>query len=400
MAAINKIDKPDANPDKVKQQLADLGLVIEEWGGDVVCVPVSAKKKVGIQDLLENILLVAEILELKADPQRAASGVVVEAEMDKSRGPLATVLVQNGTLKPGDILVVGSTWGRVKAMFNELGKRVKRAGPATPVEILGLNSVPQAGDTVQAVADEHLAKAQVEERGRALQERRGLRPERALSLDDLSLQIKEGKVKELKLVLKTDVQGSLEPIVSSLERLEEAVKVRFIHADTGSITESDVLLAMASGAIIIGFSSRVEPGARRLAEQEGVDIRLYNVIYELVDDVRKALVGLLEPKLVEVVEGHAEIRQVFRLGKHGAVAGAYVRDGKVTRASSVRIMRGAEILLESTVSSLRRFKDDVREVASGFECGVGVEGFSDLQEGDILEFFSREKDRSAVRAAR
>ncbi|HLE82067.1 MAG TPA: translation initiation factor IF-2, partial [Dehalococcoidia bacterium] len=320
VVAVNKIDKPEANPDRVKQQLADLGLVIEEWGGDVVCVPVSAKKKVGIQDLLENILVVAEVLELKANPQRPASGVVVEAEMDKSRGPLATVLVQSGTLNLGDIVIAGTAMGRVKAMFNDLGKKVRKAGPATPVEILGLDTVAQAGDTLQAVAEERLAKATVEER-RGLQERRGIRGERGLSLDDLSQQIREGKVKELNLILKTDVQGSLEPIISSLARLEEEVKVRFIHADTGSITESDVLLAMASEAIIVGFNARVEPGARRLAEQEGVDIRLYTVIYELVDEVRKALVGLLERKLVEVVEGHAEVRQVFKLGKHGAVAG-------------------------------------------------------------------------------
>lgn len=398
VVAINKIDKPDANPEKVKQQLADLGLVIEEWGGDVVCVPVSAKKKIGIQDLLENILVVAEILELKANPNRLATGVVVEAKMDKSRGPLATVLVQNGTLNLGDTVVVGITWGRVKAMFNDLGKRVKKAGPATPVEILGLNSIPQAGDVFQVVADERRAKALVEEH--APQDRRGLRAERGLSLNDLSAQIKEGRVKELDLILKTDVQGSLEPIVSSLERLDEAVKVRFIHADTGSITESDVLLAMASGAIIVGFNTRVEPGARRLADQEGVDIRLYNVIYELVEDVRKALVGLLEPKLVEVVEGHAEVRQVFRLGKRGAVAGAYVRDGKVTRGSSVRVMRGKEKIFESSISSLRRFKEDAREVTSGFECGLGVEDFSDFQEGDILEFFSRGKDQSAPSPSR
>ncbi len=399
VVALNKIDKPDANPDRVKQQLADLSLVIEEWGGDVVCVPVSAKKKLGIQDLLENILVVAEILELKANPQRAATGVVVEAKMDKSRGPLATVLVQNGTLSLGDIALAGNSWGKVKAMFNDLGKRVKKAGPATPVEILGLDSVPQAGDTLNVLAEERQAKMLVEER-RALQDRRGVRAERGLSLDDLSQQIQEGKVKELNLILKTDVQGSLEPIISSLERLEETAKVRFVHADTGSITESDVLLAMASAAIIIGFNARVEPGARRLADQEGVDIRLYSIIYELVDDVRKALVGLLERKLVEVVEGHAEVRQIFRLGKHAAVAGVYVRDGKVTRNSSARVMRGGEKLAESSLTSLRRFKDDVREVTAGFECGVGVEGFSDFQEGDILEFFSKGQEQPAARPAR
>lgn len=399
VVAINKIDKPDSNPDRVKQQLADLGLVIEEWGGEVVCVPVSAKKKEGIQDLLENILVVAEVLELTANPDHPATGVVVEAKMDKSRGPLATVLVQNGTLNLGDVVVTGASWGKVKAMFNELGKRVKKAGPATPVEILGLDSVPQAGDSLLAVADEHLAKTQVEER-RALQDRRGMRAERGLSLDDLSQQIQEGKVKELNLILKTDVQGSLEPIISSLERLEEAVKVRLVHADTGSITDSDVLLAMASTAIIIGFNARVEPGARRLADQEGVDIRLYNIIYELVDDVRKALVGLLERKVVDVVEGHAEVRQVFRAGKHGEVAGVYMRDGKVTRNSLVRVMKGGEKVFESTLSSLRRFKDDVREVTAGFECGIGIEGFSDFQIGVILEFFTREQEQPVGKSTR
>ncbi len=399
VVAINKIDKPDANPDKVKQQLADLGLVIEEWGGDVVSVPVSAKKKVGIQELLENILVVAEVLELKANPQRPGSGVVVEAEMDKSRGPLATVLVQNGTLNLGDMVVVGGTSGRIKAMFSDTGKRVKKAGPAMPVAILGLSSVPAAGDTLQAISDERQAKAIAEGR-RELQDRRGVRAERGLSLDDISDKIKAGNVKELNLVLKTDVQGSLEPILSSLEKLDEPVKVRFVHADVGSITESDVLLAIASEAIVIGFNARVEPGARRLADQEGVDIRLYGVIYELVDDVRKALVGMLERKIVEVVEGHAEVRQVFRLGKHGAVAGVFMRDGKVTRNNMVRVLRGGEKLFESTMSSLRRFKEDVREVAAGFECGVGVEGFSDFKEGDILEFFSREKDQQASKPTR
>ncbi|MDO8690496.1 MAG: translation initiation factor IF-2 [Dehalococcoidia bacterium] len=399
VVAINKMDKPDANPDKVKQQLADLGLVVEEWGGDVVSVPVSAKKKEGIQELLENILVVAEILDLKANPLVPASGVVIEAEMDKNRGPLATVLVQSGTLSLGDMVVIGSTSGRVKAMFSDTGKRVKKAGPAMPVEVLGMSSVPVAGDTFQVIADERQAKAIAEAR-RDLQDRRGVRADRGLSLDDLSAQIKEGKIKELNLILKTDVQGSLEPVLSSLEKLDEPVKVHFVHADTGSILESDVLLAMASEAIVIGFNARVEPGARRLADQEGVDIRMYEVIYELIDDVRKALVGMLERKVVEVVEAHAELRQVFRLGKHGAVAGVFVRDGKISRSNSVRVLRGGAKLFESSISSLRRFKEDVREVASGFECGVGVEGFSDFKEGDVLEFFSREKDQQASRSSR
>jgi translation initiation factor IF-2 len=391
VVAINKIDKPNANPDRVKQQLADLGLVIEEWGGDVVCVPVSAKKMEGIQELLENILVVAEVQELKANPNREAVGVVVEAEMDKSRGPLATVLIQTGTLKVGDTVVVGETWGRVKAMFNELGKRVKRAEPSTPVAILGLGSVPQAGDPLQAVPNEKTAKEIVQER-QSERQRKTAGPVRALSLDDLSQQIQDGSIRELAVILKTDVQGSLEPIISSLQRLEhDSARVKVIHAHTGSVTESDVLLALASRAIILGFNTRIEPGARRLAEAEGVDIRQYDVIYKLTEDIEKALTGLLEPQEVEVVEGHAEVRQVFRIGKRGAVAGSFVRDGKVRRGASVRIIREGTQVHESSVSSLRRLKDDVREVAAGFECGIGVEGFTDFQEGDILEFFRKGK---------
>jgi translation initiation factor IF-2 len=390
VVAINKIDKPNANPELVKQQLADAGLVIEEWGGDTVCVPISAKEKIGISELLENLLVVAEVEDLKADPQRPAEGVVIEAKLDKSKGPLATVLVQNGTLRVGDTVVVGTTWGRVRAMFNDTGKQVKKAEPATPVEILGLGSVPQSGDILTAVPDERRAQALIEKRKLEMQQK--LAESRAVSLHNLFDQISSGKVKELNVILKTDVQGSIEPIRSSLERLgTEEVKVRIIHSGTGSITESDVMLAIASKGIIIGFGVNAKEGARRLAAAEGVDIRYYDVIYNLIDDVDKALKGMLEPAYVEVIEGQAEVRAIFTTAKGKKVAGAYVTQGKVGRGASVRVRRGKEIVCESTVNSLRRFKDDVKEVAAGYECGIGIEDFDDFQVGDTLEFFSQQK---------
>ena len=385
VVAINKIDKPEANPEAVKQQLADAGLLIEEWGGDVVCVPISAKEKLGISELLENLLVVAEMEELKADPSQPAVGVVIEAELDKTKGPLATVLIQNGTLKVGDTVVVGSTWGRVKAMFNDMGKRVRKAEPAMPVELLGLDSVPQVGDTLTSVAGEHQARALIQKRQKEIQPK-------AVSLDNLYDQISTGQVKELNVILKADVQGSIEPIRSSLERLAtEQVQVRIIHSGSGNITESDVMLAIASKGLIIGFGTGIEAGARRLASTEGVDIRSYDVIYNLVDDVEKALKGMLEPTYIEVIEGRAEVRAVFPSSKKSKVAGVYVTEGKVSRGASVRVRRGEQIITESVVSSLRRFKDDVKEVTSGYECGVGIEGFSDFEVGDILELFRREK---------
>jgi translation initiation factor IF-2 len=385
VVAINKIDKPDANPERVKQQLADSGLVIEEWGGDVVCVAVSAKEKKGINELLENLLVVAEMEELKADPSRLAVGVVVEAEMDKSKGPLATVLVQTGTLKVGDTVVVGGAWGRVRAMFNDLGKRVRKAEPSTPVEILGLDSVPQAGDILNAVAGEQQARA-------LIQKHRQEKHAGAVSLDNLYDQISAGQVKELDVILKVDVQGSLEPITASLERLSsDEVKVRIIHSGTGNITESDVMLAAASKGLVIGFGTRVEAGARRMADAEGVDIHLYDIIYNLVDDVEKALKGMLEPHYVDVIEGRAEVRAVFPSGKKRKVAGVMVTEGKISRGASVRVRRGDKILHESTIESLRRFKDDVSEVAVGYECGVGVKDFDAFEAGDILEFYRKER---------
>jgi translation initiation factor IF-2 len=387
--ALNKIDKPDSNPDKVKQQLADLGLVIEEWGGDVVCVPVSAKKKQGIDELLENLLLVADILELKAEHDCPAEGVVIEARLDKTRGPLATLLVQKGILKPGDILAISNTWGRVKAMFNELGKHLKKAEPATPVEVLGLNAVPHAGDSFKVVSNEREARMLLEKH-EDMQQKVPTRA-KTLGLSDLSTQISSGQIKELNIILKTDVQGSIEPIRDSLEQLgDEKIKVRVIHSGSGGITESDVLLALASNGIIIGFNSRPEPGAQRLAEGEGISIRYYNVIYELVKDVDKALKGMLEPTYTETTEGQAEVLAVFDTGKKGKVAGASVKEGKIRRDALARVIRQGESIHESRVSSLRRFKEDVKEVAAGFECGIKIEGFTDFQVGDVIQSYRQE----------
>ena len=385
MVAINKIDKPEANSGLVKQQLADAGLLIEEWGGDIVCVLVSAKEKKGISELLENLLVVAEMENLRANPSLPAVGVVIEAKLDKTKGPLATVLVHNGTLRLGDTIVIGTTWGRVKAMFNDMGKRLRKAEPATPVEVLGLNSVPQVGDTLTAVTGEHQAQVLIQKS----------QPEtmpKSVKLDNLFDQISAGQVKELNVILKADVQGSIEPIRSSLEQLgTEEVKVRVIHSGSGNITESDVMLAIASKGLIISFACGAEAGARRLADVEGIDIRHYDVIYNLVDDVSKALKGMLEPTYVEVIDGHAEVRAIFSAGKREKVAGVYVTEGKVGRGISVRVWRQEQTVGQSVVSSLRRFKDDAKEVTAGYECGVGIKDFDDFQVGDIFEFFRSEK---------
>jgi len=386
VVAINKIDKPTANAEAVKQQLADAGLVIEEWGGDVVCVSISAKEKIGITELLENLLLVAEMEEIRADPSRPAAGVVIEAKLDKTKGALATVLVQEGTLRVGDTLVVGTTWGRVKAMFNDLGKHMRKAEPATPVEILGMGSVPQVGDIMTAVASESQAQKLIQKR---LEEKQ--REPRAVNLSNLYDQISAGQVKELNITFKADVQGSIEPVRSSLQQLStDEVQVRVIHSGTGNITESDVMLAIASKGIIIGFGVSTQTGARRLARREGVSIRSYKVIYDLINDVSSALKGMLEPTYVEIIEGQAEVRNVFGLGKQQKVAGVYVTEGKVTRGASVRLRRGGELVCESTVSSLKRFKDNVKEVAAGYECGMGLKDCNDFQVGDLLEFFRSE----------
>jgi translation initiation factor IF-2 len=383
VVALNKIDKPEANPDRVKQQLAEAGLVVEEWGGDTICVPVSAKENKGIPELLENILLVAEMQELKGDPNRLGTGVVIEAKLDKTKGPVATVLVHNGSLRVSDFVAIGTTWGRLKAMYNDVGKQIKKAGPSSPVEILGLNTVPQAGETLAVVSSEQQAKSLIEQR-QSEQEA----ATRAVSLANLFEQLSAGKVKELAIILKTDVQGSIEPIRSSLEHLStEEVKVRVIRSGSGSITESDVLLAIASKGIIVGFNADPEPGASRLAELEGISIRKYDVIYGLLDDVSKALKGMLAPVEVEVTEGRAEVRAVFPGAKATKIAGVYVVEGKITRGSSVRVLRKDKVIAESTIDSLRRFKDDVKEVAGGFEAGIILKDFNDFQAGDNLQFY-------------
>jgi translation initiation factor IF-2 len=384
VVAINKIDKPNANPDRVKQQLADLGLIIEEWGGDVVCVPISAKAGQGISDLLENLFLVADILELKADPHSPAEGVVIEAKLDKTKGSLATLLVQKGTLRPGNVIIAGNTWGKVKAMFDDKGKHVRKAEPSSPVEVLGMNSVPKSGDIFIVVADERQARSVVEKAEVAT-------THAPLSLSALSSQISEGEVKELNIILKTDVEGSIEPIRTSIERLgTERTKPRIIHAATGSITEGDVLLASASRGIIIGFNTRPAPGAIQMAEAEGVSIQHYEVIYKLIEDIDKTLKGMLEPTYADILSGRAEVRAVFSSGK-GKVAGAYVLEGKIWRDAQAKILRQNKIVCESRVSSLRRFKDDVTEVLAGLECGIGIEGFVDFQTGDIIEVYRRER---------
>lgn len=386
LVAINKIDKADANSERVKQQLTEQNLIIEEWGGDVVCVPISAKKGQGISDLLENLFLVADILELKADPDCAAEGVVIEAKLDKAKGSLATLLVQKGTLEGGNIIVAGRTWGKIKAMFDDRGKRVSKAEPSTPVKVLGINGVPRSGDVFTVVADEHQARNIVVKREAA-------RARVPLSLSALSSQISEGKVKELNVILKTDVQGSIEPMRDSIERLStEKVRANVIHAASGSITESDVLLASASKGIIIGFNTGPAPGAQQLAEAEGISIQRYDVIYRLEEDVSKALKGMLEPTYVDVVGGRAEVRAMFGSSKQGKVAGVYIKEGKAWRSAKVRVLRQSKVVCESRITSLKRFKEDATEVSAGIECGVGVEGFTDFAIGDIIEFYRVERE--------
>jgi translation initiation factor IF-2 len=390
--AINKIDKIDAQPDRVKQQLADYGLIVEDWGGEVVSVPVSARRKEGIEQLLEMILLVSEIADLKANPSRTAQGVVIEAKLDKARGPIATLLVQNGTLRLGENIVVGGTAGKVRAMQNEAGKRMSKAPPSMPVEVLGLTDVVHAGETFRVAPDEKTARIWAQEAATKLsEESTGV----GSSLESISLAIQSGAgaIKDLNLILKTDVNGSIEPIRESLEKIStDEVHVRVIHTGTGNITENDVLLARASGGIIAGFNVKEEVGATRAAEAAGVSIRLYSVIYDILDDIQKALTGMLEPKFVEVVEGHAEVRQTFKVGKVAVIAGCIVTDGRIGRTSTVRIIRGGKSIFEGKINSLRRFKDDVREVLQGYECGIGVEGFNDITEGDVIEASHTEKE--------
>ncbi|HZP56247.1 MAG TPA: translation initiation factor IF-2 [Dehalococcoidia bacterium] len=392
VVALNKIDVPNANQERVKTELSENGVVIEEWGGDTPCVPVSAKTREGIDDLLENIIVVSDVLELKADPDRAAVGVVVEAELSKTRGPLATVLVKTGTLRVGDNVVVGETMGRVKAMLNEQGKRIKSAGPSDPAEILGLQSVPRAGEILRVVPDEKTARQIVLDRIRE-REAAAVHQQQRLTLDTLFGEISAGKLKELNIILKTDVQGSIEPIRDSLERLSnEQVKVKIIHTGSGSVTESDVMLAVASKGVIIAFNTGTEGGAARLAASEKVDIRHYNVIYNIVEDVEKALKGMLEPTFREVITAHAEVRQVFRVARRNSIAGAFVRDGTIARSDSGRVLRNGAQVGEGRIASLKRFQEDVREVQTNFECGVQIEGFDSFEVGDVIEFFRQERE--------
>ncbi|MCD8090074.1 MAG: translation initiation factor IF-2 [Clostridiales bacterium] len=391
IVAINKVDKPSANPERVKQELVEYGLIVEDWGGDTIAVPVSAVTKEGIDQLLEMIILVAEMKELKANPNKRASGNIIEARLDKGRGPVATALVKAGTLKVGDPVVVGGTYGKVRAMVNDKGKQIKKAGPSVPVEILGLNDVPHAGDMfyvakndkqARQVAESVIAKARVDM----------LKGTQKVSLEDLFSQIQSGNMKELNIVIKADVQGSVEAVRASLEKLSnDEVRIKTIHGGVGAITESDVMLASASNAIIIGFNVRPESSAKSVAEDQKVDIRLYRVIYNAIDDITAAIKGMLDPEYVEKILGHAEVRQTFNASGVGTIAGSYVKDGKITRNSKIRLLRDNVIVYEGEVSNLRRYKDDVKEVATNFECGILLNKFNDVKIGDIIEAFTMEE---------
>jgi len=393
LVALNKMDRPSARPERVKQQLADLNLTVEEWGGDVVCVPVSAKERQGIDELLENILLVTEVADLRSNPDRPAVGTVIEAQLDRQRGPTATLLVQAGTLRVGDALVVGTISGRVRAMLNERGEPVEEAPPSMPVLVMGLSDVPAAGDIFSVVQSERQARAIAEDRLERARLREASPVQRqSMTLQELFSQFQAGEVAELPVILKADVQGSLEPIATSLERLSiEDLKVNILHKGIGDISESDVTLAAASQAIIIGFRVNVDEAARRVANQHGIDIRLYDIIYSVIDDVDKALKGLLEPVYEDVVIGHAQVRAVFSIRRRGKVAGCYVTDGEVTRNASALVLRNGEEIFDAPIDSLKRFQEDVTEVKAGFECGIALAGFDDFQEGDTLEFYRREQ---------
>ena len=393
IVAINKMDKPTANPDKVKQELTEHGLVCEEWGGDVICVPVSAKTGEGIDELLEMVNLTADVLELKANPDRLAKGVVIEARIDKGRGPIATVLVQSGTLHTGDTIIAGTAVGRVRVMRDDKGKAVKEAGPSVPVEIMGLAEVPSAGDDFAAVEDEKLARELVEKRKFDAKEEQ-FKLYKKVSLDNLFSQIEEGSMKKLPIIVKADVQGSVEAVSQSLSKLSnDEVKVEVIHGAVGAVTESDVMLAKASGAIIVGFNVRPNPAAADNAKRDGVDIRLYRVIYDAIEEIETAMKGMLAPKYREVDTGRVEVRQVMKLSSVGVVAGSYVLDGKVQRNGEVRVVRDGIIVAVDKIAGLRRFKDDVKEVAAGYECGITLEKFTDIKDGDIFEAFVTEEYR-------
>ena len=393
IVAVNKIDRPDSDLDRVKRQLGEQGLLLEEWGGDTIVVPVSALKGDGIDDLLENILVVSEISEYKADPSKPATGTVVEAKLDKNRGPLATLLVQSGTLRVGDYVTAGTTGGKVRALASDVGKRLTEAGPSTPVVMMGFSGLPEAGDIFSVATSEKAARELQDERLRQKEiERVSMR---ALTLEELQSRMDSGEVKELNLVLKADVQGSVEAVCQALEQLNEAeARVRILHAASGTITESDILLASASRAIVIGFATTTQPGIERLAEREGVEVRHYGIIYHLIEDIEKALSGILEATYHEVVQGRASIRAIFPMGRRGKIAGCMVTDGRITRGSMVRVTRDGQVVHEGTISSLRHFKEEVNEIANGYECGVGLANYTEFQEGDVLESYRQEKGRA------
>jgi translation initiation factor IF-2 len=390
IVAINKIDRPGANIDRVKQELTEHGLVSEDWGGDTICVPVSAKTGENLESLLEMVLLTAEMQELTADPNRKAKGTVIEAKLDKGRGSVASLLIQNGTLNVGDSILVGSTYGRIRAMFDDRGKKIKSAGPSIPVEILGLSEVPAAGDRFIVCKDEKTARNMAELRKQKIKADSHQASNR-VSLEDLYSQIQEGKVKELAIVVKADVQGSVEAIRQSLEKLStDDVKVRVIHGAVGAITETDVTLAAASNALVIGFNVRPDGNATVQAEKENIEIKTYRIIYDAIEDVKSAMIGMLEPEYKEVVNGKAEVRMTYKISNVGTIAGCYVTDGKIVRNSEIRVIREGIVIFESTLASLKRFKDDAKEVAKGYECGLSVEKFNDLKEGDVIESFTME----------
>ncbi|MBS7360596.1 MAG: translation initiation factor IF-2 [Oscillospiraceae bacterium] len=391
VVAINKMDKPDASPDRVMQQLTEHELVPEEWGGDIICVPVSAKTKMGIDNLLESVLLVAEMKELKANPNRQGKGIVIEARLDKGRGPVATLLVQNGTLKTGDIIVAGTSVGRVRVMTDDKGRTVKSAGPSVPVEITGLAEVPTGGDAFNCVSDERLARELVEQRKAQIKEE-AFRSQQKVTLDNLFASINEGNLKDLNIIVKADVQGSVEAVRQSLEKLSnDEVRVKVIHGAVGAINESDVMLANASNALIVGFNVRPDPVAEANAERDKVEMRMYRVIYDCIEEVEAAIKGMLAPKFHDVEMGKAEVRNVLKLSSVGTIAGSYITEGKITRNCKVRVVRDGIVIFEDEIKSLRRFKDDVKEVATGYECGIGLEKFNDIKEGDILEGYVTEE---------
>ena len=391
IVAINKMDKPTANPDKIKEQLTKYELIPEEWGGDTIIVPISAKTGKGLDELLEMVLLSAEVLELKANPDRRAKGTVIEARLDKNRGPVATLLVQNGTLKQGDIVIAGTAVGRVRVMTNDKGRTVKTAGPSVPVEITGLAEVPAPGDEFNAVTDERMARELVEQRKQA-QKDAAAKMMQKVTLDNLFAKLKEGEMKELPLIVKADVQGSAEAVKASLEKISnEEVRVRVIHAAVGAINESDILLASTSGAIIVGFNVRADQAAQASAHRANVDMRFYRVIYDAIDEIEAAMKGMLAPKFQEVIIGHAEVRMTYKVSAIGTVAGCMVKDGKVSRDAQIRVLRDNIVIHEGEVGSLQRFKDQAKEVTAGYECGMTVAKFNDIKEGDIFECFVMEE---------